>query len=122
MRRILRMTLKIEFDQSNGKVTLECSDGENVTIDGPLEQVNSKHLEDALMFIVSLVRKHNKEELYAAVLSPWQDWMEIMTTKEAFNEMTSHKLKVHEWLSEHSAQEALKLKNYIKSMFKGLGK
>jgi hypothetical protein len=116
------MTLKIEFDQPSGKVTLECFDGENVTIDGPLEQVNSKHLEDALMFIVSLVRKHNKEEPYDAFLSPWQDWMEIMTTREAFNEMIGRKLNVHERLSEHSVQEAIKLKNYIKSMFGGLGK
>ncbi len=81
------MSLKIEFNQPNGLVTLECEDGENVLLNGPYEQVNTKHLEDALLFIVKILRITNKEQKPDEQFTGWEDFKEIMIPKIKFHEL-----------------------------------
>lgn len=80
----LRM-LKIEFDQPDGIVKLESDDGINVALDGPYEKVNSKNLEDALLFVVKILRITNKEQEPDKCLPSYETYMEITGQyKDAF--------------------------------------
>ncbi len=114
------MSLKIEFNQPKGLVTLECQDGENVLLNGPIEEVNTQHLEDALLFIVKILRITNGEQNPDSELTGWKDFAEIMITKENYNQLTMSNAELIKKRHQESVNDLKSFNRKITHLLKGL--